>query len=133
MPGLWEGNPFERWRDRQREEYPQQRLEGKFLEGEGEAEQAPLPVLTPDYEIPNALGELGNLPDLLTLTQEQVTHDEKFQLNHRWRLERRNDRNPPGFAIFQRGKPVYIGYIGYYSRSQKPEGFPTYSQLTGRS
>jgi hypothetical protein len=28
-----------------------------------------------------------------------------------WRLERRNDRNPPGYAIFQRGKKVYLGYI----------------------
>jgi hypothetical protein len=81
----------------------------------------------------NESNELGDFDDLLTLEMEKVKHDQRLEINPRWRVERRNDRNPPGFAIYQRGKPVYIGYIGYYSRSQKPEGFPTYSQLAGRS
>ena len=71
--------------------------------------------------------------DLLTLQTEEVKDDQYIEIKASWRVERRNDRNPPGFAIYQRGKPVYIGYIGYYSKSQKPEGFPTYSQLAGRS
>jgi hypothetical protein len=76
---------------------------------------------------------LGGFTDLLTLLTEEVQSEQEFKLNPKWRVERRNDRKPPGFAIFQRGKPVYLGYIGYHSKGNKPDGFPTYSQLTGRS
>jgi hypothetical protein len=86
---------------------------------------------------PNVPNELGNdfteLVDLLSLPTEEVRTEEDVKIKSSWRVERRNDRNPPGFAIYQRGKPVYIGYIGYYSKSTKPEGFPSYSQLAGRS
>jgi hypothetical protein len=59
----------------------------------------------------------------------ELVDEKEAALNPKWRVEKRNDRNPPGFAIYQRGKPVYIGYVGYYSRA-KPEGFPTYAQLS---
>lgn len=32
-----------------------------------------------------------------------------------WRLERRNDRNPPGFAVMQRGTKKYLGYVSAHS------------------
>lgn len=76
---------------------------------------------------------LGKFDDLLVLELESVEDEQKIEINPRWRVERRNDRNPPGFAIYQRGKPVYVGYIGYYSKGEKPEGFPSYNQLAGRS
>jgi hypothetical protein len=72
------------------------------------------------------------LGDLLTQATEQVRKEENVKIKSSWRIERRNDRNPPGFAIFQRGKPVYVGYVGYHSKGEKPEGFPTYDQLAGQ-
>ena len=71
--------------------------------------------------------------DFLTLQTEEVQSDTKTEIKAEWRVERRGNRNPPGFAIFKRGKIVYVGYVGYHSRTQKPEGFPTYSQLAGKS
>jgi hypothetical protein len=61
---------------------------------------------------------------------ELVETEKEARFNPKWRVEPRNDRTPPGFVIMQRGKPVYVGYIGYNSKSKKPEGFPTYSQLS---
>jgi len=70
------------------------------------------------------LGEL-----LLTLPTDEVISDEGAKLDPNWRLESRNDRTPPGFAIMKRGKKKeYIGYVGYYS--PKKEQFPTYQELT---
>jgi hypothetical protein len=80
-------------------------------------------------ETPNALG------DIEKEEIENVEEENQISISAAWRVERRNDRNPPGFAIFERGinprtqKPKYIGYVGYYSKSKKPEGFPTYNQL----
>lgn len=72
--------------------------------------------------------------DLSALPTEKVQDEKDFKINPKWRVERRNDRNPPGFAIYQRGKPVYIGYIGYYSNPEdKPAGFPSYASLARRS
>jgi FKBP-type peptidyl-prolyl cis-trans isomerase 2 len=48
----------------------------------------------------------------LELTEIEEASREALVKGHSWRLERRNDRTPPGFAIYQRGKPIYLGYIG---------------------
>jgi len=67
-----------------------------------------------------------------------VLDDRPDKIKSEWRAERRNDRTPPGFAIYQRGvnpitkKPPYIGYIGYFS-PEKPNLPATYGQLSGRS
>jgi hypothetical protein len=44
-----------------------------------------------------------------------------------WRLERRNDRNPPGYAIYQRGRKVYLGYVGM--RSLSDPDHPTVEEI----
>jgi hypothetical protein len=100
----------------------------------GEFPNAELDDVAALGEFPNAeLGELGDLDGLLATETEAVEDDQEVKVNPQWRVERRNDRNPPGFAIYQRGKPVYIGYVGYNSKGPKPDGFPTYNQLAGRS
>jgi hypothetical protein len=75
--------------------------------------------------IPNALGE-----NFLTLPTEEVSHDSRFEIRSDWRIERRNDRKPVGYAIFKRGKPVYIGYVGFHSKPK--DGFPTYEEISSR-
>lgn len=82
--------------------------------------------------VPNELlVELGDLTSLLTLETERLQDDEEANIRSSWRVERRNDRHPTGYAIYQRGKPVYIGYVGFNS-PPKPE-FPSYSQLVRKS
>lgn len=49
--------------------------------------------------------------DFSCLAEEKVADDFPAVLHSSLRIERRNDRNPPGYAIYQRGKPVYVGYI----------------------
>jgi hypothetical protein len=71
------------------------------------------------------------LESLLTLPTEKVFNDQETNIKSGWRVERRNDRTPTGYAIYQRGKPVYIGYVGFNS-PPKPD-FPTYSQLVSKS
>jgi hypothetical protein len=45
-----------------------------------------------------------------------------------WRLERRHDRNPPGYAIFQRGgEKKYLGYLG--KRNLKDPEHPTIEEV----
>jgi len=78
------------------------------------------------------LGGRVFVPDNYKVTPDAVESAEEEQeiilggIN--WRLERRNDRNPPGFAIFQRGgEKVYLGYIG--KRTLKDPEHPTVEEI----
>jgi Meiotically Up-regulated Gene 113 (MUG113) protein len=79
---------------------------------------------------------LGGIPSAVSPTAEEEEVEEAEQLQEtddilggiKWRLERRNDRNPPGFAIFQRGgDKVYLGYVG--KTSLKDPEHPTIEEI----
>jgi hypothetical protein len=67
----------------------------------------------------------------LSLVDEEV-EDEKAEIRSEWRLERRGNRTPVGYAIYKRGidkstgKPPYIGYVGY--NSPPKQGLPSYGE-----
>jgi hypothetical protein len=51
------------------------------------------------------------LPDLSILPTERVLAEKSIKILPTLRVERRGDRFPIGWAFYQRGKPVYVGYI----------------------
>jgi hypothetical protein len=63
------------------------------------------------------LGGIANTADELPIVEDreiaEAEQEQELLSSIGWRLEVRNDRTPPGFAIFRRGgEKKYLGYIG---------------------
>lgn len=73
--------------------------------------------------------------EIAVLTQEAISDAEEAEETQdillggiSWRLETRNDRNPPGYAIFRRGADKkYLGYIGM--KNLKDPQHPTVEEI----
>jgi hypothetical protein len=69
------------------------------------------------------------------VTEDEIQEAEEIQETEdiltggvSWRLERRNDRTPPGYAILQRGRgKKYLGYVGM--RNLKDPNRPTVEEI----